>query len=108
MYGNEGEKWVMITELSINGLMINEVGTEFEIAPYYSVPHGYTSIKYEGILLFIPDDIFNEHFVKLEKYKQYYQLGDVIKINANGNLSEYIIEDITGDGHYVTLHLEHN
>ena len=50
MYGNEGEKWVMITELSINGLMINEVGTEFEIAPYYSVPHGYTSIKYEGIL----------------------------------------------------------
>ena len=29
MYGNEGEKWVMITELSINGLMINEVGTEF-------------------------------------------------------------------------------
>ena len=39
---------------------------EFEIAPYYSVPHGYTSIKYEGILLFIPDDIFNEHLVEGE------------------------------------------
>ena len=57
---------------------------------------------------FIPDDIFNEHFVKLEKYKQYYQLGDVIKINANGNLSEYSIENITGDGHYVTMQLEQN
>lgn len=108
MYGNEGEKWVMVKELSINGLMINEAGTEFEIAPYYSVPHGYAAIKYEGILLFIPDNIFEEHFVKLEKYKQYYQLGDIIKINANGNLGEYVIEDISGDGHYVTLQLEQN
>lgn len=108
MYGNEGEKWVMVKELSINGLMINEAGTEFEIAPYYSVPHGYAAIKYEGILLFIPDNIFEEHFVKLEKYKQYYQLGDIIKINANGNLGEYVVEDISGDGHYVTLQLEQN
>ena len=52
MYGNEGERWIMIKELIINSLIINEEGTEFEIAPYYSVPHGYTSIKYEGILLF--------------------------------------------------------
>lgn len=108
MYGNEGEKWVMTKKLSMNGLTINEVGTEFEIKPYYSVPHGYTSIKYEGILLFIPDEVFEEHFVKLEIYKQYYTFGDVIKINANGNLSEYSIECITGNGYYVTLKLEQN
>lgn len=106
MYGNEGEKWVMINELSINGLMLNEVGTEFEIAPYYSVPHGYTSIKYEGILLFIPDKVFEEYFVRLETYKQYYNLGDIIKINANGNLGDYTIEGIDGNGHYITLRLE--
>lgn len=108
MYGNEGEKWVMVKELSINGLMINEVGTEFEIAPYYSVPHGYSSIKYESILIFIPDKVFEEHFVRLDKYKQYYQLGDVIKINANGHLGEYTIESIDGNGNYVTLELEQN
>lgn len=106
MYGNEGERWVMTNELSINGLMINEVGTEFEIHPYYSVPHGYASIKYEGILLFIPDKIFEAHFVRWDTYKQYYHLGDIIKINANGNLGDYSIEGIDGNGHYVTLKLE--
>lgn len=106
MYGNEGEKWVMVKELSINGLMINEVGTEFEIAPHYSVPHGYTSIKYEGILIFIPDKVFEEHFVRLDTYKQYYNLGDIIKINANGNLGDYSIEGIDGNGYYITLRLE--
>lgn len=105
MYGNEGEKWVMTKNLSLTGLMINAVGTEFEIKPYYSVPHGYVSIQYEGVLLFIPDKIFVEHFVKLETYKQYYRLGDVIKINASGNLSEYVIEKLNGNGHYVTLEL---
>ena len=106
MYGNEGEKWIMTKKLSINGLTVNEVGTEFEIAPYYSVPHGYVSIKYEGILLFIPDEVFEEHFVRLNTYKQYYCLGDIIKINANGNLGDYSIEGIDGDGHYITLRLE--
>lgn len=106
MYGNEGEKWVMTKQLSLNGLTINKVGTEFEIQPYHSVPHGYASIQYEGILLYIPDKVFEEHFVKWETYKQHYQLGDVIKINANGNLSEYVIENISGNGHYVTLELE--
>lgn len=38
MYGNEGEKWVMTKQLSLNGIRINEVGTEFEIQPYHSVP----------------------------------------------------------------------
>lgn len=108
MYGNEGEKWIMAKALSLNGLTISNVGTEFEIKPYHSVPHGYASIQHEGILLFIPDKIFENHFVKWETYKQYYQLGDAIKINANGNLSEYTIENISGDGHYVTLELEQN
>lgn len=106
MYGNEGERWVMTNELSINGLMINEVGTEFTISPYYSVPHGYTSIKYEGILLFIPDKIFEEHFVRWDTYKQYYNLGDTIKINTDGNLEDYSIVDISGDGRCVTLTLK--
>ena len=66
MYGNEGEKWVMTKPLSLNGLTLNGVGTEFEITPYYSVPHGYASIQYEGILLFIPDKFFEEHFIKWE------------------------------------------
>ena len=102
MYGNEGEKWVMTKPLSLNGLTLNGVGTEFEITPYYSVPHGYASIQYEGILLFIPDKFFEEHFIKWEVYKQYYQLGDVIKVN----LSEYVIENISGTGHYATVDLE--
>lgn len=106
MYRNEGERWVMIRELSLNGLMINEVGTEFKITPYYSVPHGYASIEYEGVLLFIPDEVFQEHFVKLDIYRQYYNVGDIIKINANGNLGEYSIEDVDGDGHYIILRLE--
>lgn len=106
MYGNEGEKWVMTKQLSLNNLTINEVGTEFEIKPYHSVPHGYASIQYEGILLYIPDEVFKEHFVKWETYKQHYQLGDAIKINANGNLGTYTIEHIKGNGHYVTLELE--
>lgn len=106
MYGNECERWVMTHKLSVNGLMINEVGTEFKIAQYYSVPHGYTSIQYEGILLFIPDKIFENHFVKWDIYKQYYNLGDYVMINANGNLGTYSIEDINGDGEYVTLMLK--
>ena len=108
MYGNEGEKWVMTKKLSLTGLIFNAVGTEFEIKPYYSVPHGYVSIQYEGVLLFIPEKIFVEHFVKLETYKQYYRLGDVIKINAGGNLSEYVIEKFSGNGDYVTMELEQN
>ncbi len=108
MYGNEGEKWIMTKILSIGGLGISAVGREFEIKPYHSVPHGYASIQYEGILLFIPDEIFEEHFIKLETYKQYYQLGDIIKINVNGNLSEYVIENISGTGHYAKVDLEQN
>lgn len=106
MFGNTGEKWVQIKELSINHLTLNEVGTEFKIGEYYSVPHGYTSIKYENCLLFIPDNIFEEHFVKLDIYKLYHQLGDKIMINANGNLGSYTIENVDGTGHYVTLSLK--
>lgn len=108
MYGNEGEKWVMVKPLSLENLKINEVGTEFEIAPYHNVPHGYASIEYEGVLLYIPDKIFEEHFAREVVYKKYSRLGDRILINANGNLGTYVIEEITGDGHYVTLHLEQN
>lgn len=108
MYGNEGERWVMISELSLNGLMINEVGTVFKIAPYHSVPHGYASIEYEGILLFIPDQVFQDHFVRWDTYKQYYNVGDIIKINANGTLADYSIGRVEGDGYYVTLRLERN
>lgn len=106
MHSNTGEKWVMINELSLNGLLINEAGTEFEIGDYYSVPHGYAPIEYEGLLLFIPDEIFEKHFIKLSEYKKYYQLGDRIMVNANGNLGTYAIDNIEGDGNYVTLRLE--
>lgn len=106
MYGNTGEKWVQIKELSLNHLELKEVGTEFTIGEYYSVPHGYTSIKHEECLIFIPDCIFEEHFVRWEIYKQYYQLGDVIMVNANGNLGKYVIEHIDGDSCYVNLTLK--
>lgn len=108
MYGNEGECWIMVKALSLNGLCIDKVGEVFQIGPYYSVPHGFVSINCEGLLLFMPDGVFEEHFVKRSIYEQYYRLGDIIKINANGNLGAYSIEDITGDGHYVTLKLEQN
>lgn len=106
IYGNVGEKWVQIKELKLGALDLKEIGTEFTIKDYYSVPHGYASIEYNGILLFIPDDVFEEHFVRWSEYKKYYQLGDRIMINANGNLSTYTIEHIKGDGHYVTLEIE--
>lgn len=106
MYGNEGEKWVMVKPLSLENLKMNEVGREFKIAPYHSVPHGYASIEYEGILLYIPDKVFEEHFVREAVYKKYSCLGDRILVNANGNLGTYVIEAITGNSHYVTLHLE--
>lgn len=106
IYGNVGEKWVQIKELKLGALDLKEIGTEFIIMDYHSVPHGYASIEYKGVLLFIPDKIFEEHFVEWSKYKQYYQLGDQIMINANGNLSTYTIEGIEGNGHCVTLALE--
>lgn len=106
MYGNEGEKWIMVKPLSLNNLKINEVGSEFEIAQYHSVPHGYASIEYESCLIYIPDKVFEEHFVKKNIYDQYAKLGDLLYINANGNLGSYTIENIAGDGHYVTLQLE--
>lgn len=106
MYSNEGEKWVMVKPLTLGNLKIDEVGKEFKIAPYHSVPHGYASIEYEKVLLYIPDKVFEAHFVRKVVYEKYAGLGDRILINANGNLGTYTIEDITGDGHYVTLHLE--
>lgn len=87
-------------------MTLNNIGSEFEIKDYHSVPHGYASIEYNGVLLFIPDSIFEEHFIRWSEYKKYYQLGDRMMINANGNLSTYLIENITGAGHYVTLELE--
>lgn len=106
MYGNTGEKWVQIKKLCLNNLKLDEVGSEFTIGEYYSIPHGYTSIKHEGCMIFIPDKIFEDHFVKRDIYKQYYKLGDNIMINANGNLGRYIIDNVDGNGHYVTLSLK--
>lgn len=106
MHGNVGEKYIQIKDLVIGNMYLNECGTEFEIQNYYSVPHGYSSIRYDGILLFIPDKVFEEHFITLIKYKQYYQLGDHIMINANGTFDTYSIENIDGNSHYVTLKLE--
>lgn len=105
MFGNVGERYVQIKRLNLKSLILNEVGTEFVIQEYYSVPHGYAAIKHNDVLLFIPDEIFEKHFVTWEKYKQYYNYGDSIMINANGNLRTYSIESINGDSHYVTLSL---
>ena len=106
MYGNTGEKYVQIKKLNQDGLSIDKVGEEFKIGEYYSVPHGFTALSHSGCLIYVPDGIFKEHFVKWEVYKQFYCLGDKICINANGNLGKYSIEEIDGDGHYVTLKLE--
>ena len=67
---------------------------------------GENFMKYESCLIYIPDKVFEEHFVKKNVYDQYAKLGDLLYINANGNLGSYTIENITGDGHYVTLQLE--
>lgn len=112
MYGNVGETWVQIKKLETDKLVLDEIGTQFQIEEYQieeyrSFPHSYASISYKGIYLFISDDIFKEHFVKWEVFKRYYQLGDRIMLNANGNLGEYTIENIDGDGCYVALSLKH-
>lgn len=106
MYGNVGERWIQVKKIDLNGLVLNEIGSEFVIQEYYSVPHGYASIKFNDILLFIPDELFKASFVTFGKYKKYYNLGDCVNINANGNLRTYTIENIDGDGHYITLSLE--
>ena len=106
IYGNVGETWVLIKELKLEALTLTDVGNEYKIKDYYSIPHGYASIECNGILLFTPDRVFEEHFIRLSEYKKYYQLGDRIMINANGNFSTYLIENISGAGHYVTLELE--
>ena len=105
MYGNEGEAWVMVKALDIDGLTLDMVGKEYKIAPYHSVPHGYASIEHEKVLLYIPDKIFEDHFVRKKVYEQYASLGDRIKINANGNMGTYVIKNITGDGRYLTLQM---
>lgn len=49
MYGNEGEAWIMTKVLSMEGLKLENVGQEYKIAPYHSVPHGYASIEHGNI-----------------------------------------------------------
>lgn len=106
MYGNTGDAYVQIKKLCIDGLSIDRVGEKFEIGEYYSIPHGLTALELGNCLIYVPDATFEEHFVKWEVYKQYYSLGDIVCINANGNLGRYSIEGIEGDGYYVTLKLE--
>lgn len=108
MYGNTGEIYVQIKKLCLDGLLLDKMGEEFKIGEYYSTPHGFTALEHGGCLLYVPDKIFDDHFVKWAVYKQYYCLGDTISINACGNLGEYTIEGIDGDGHYITLMLERN
>lgn len=108
MYGNTGDTYVQIKKLCLDGLLLDKVGEEFKIGEYYSTPHGFTALNHGGCLLYVPDNIFEEHFVRWGVYKQYYRLGDIISINANGNLGDYSIEGIEGDSHYVTLRLEKN
>jgi hypothetical protein len=52
--------------------------------------------------------IENQHktAILFSEYKKYYQLGDEIMLNANGNMRTYSIENVDGDSHYVTLNLE--
>ena len=110
MYGNVGEKYIQIKEINQGGLKIKNIGEEFEIQEYYSVPHGYTSIKCDGILIFVPDKLFNECFVVKELYNTYLKQGDNIKVNVNGEFRTYeitVIETTSGGGsHYVSLGLE--
>jgi len=106
MYGNVGEKWVQVKDLDLGNMHLRCTGDTFEIQDYYAVPHGYSSIKYNGVLLFVPDKIFKEHFVVEEEYKKYARCGSIIKVNANGNLRTYEIDNIDGDNYYVTLNLK--
>jgi len=98
MYGNVGEKWIQVKELHIGKLTLSDVGSEFVIGDYYSVPHGYASIKYDGVLLFIPDKMFSEHFVTLNDYNRYCRVGSIINLNANGTFGTYSVENIENDG----------
>ena len=108
MYGNVGDKYTLVKEIDNGGLILNDIGGEYEIQEYYSVPHGYTSIKHGDILLFIPDEVFNNNFVKKEQYSRYKREGSTLYLNANGNLREYEIDTMNSDdkAHYVTLHLK--
>ncbi|MCD7996522.1 MAG: hypothetical protein LUH21_04730 [Clostridiales bacterium] len=106
MYGNVGEKWVQVKHLDLGSMNLRCTGETFEIQDYHSFPHGYVAIKYEGVYLFIPDEIFENHFVKESEYKKYLTYGSIIHLNANGNLRAYEIDNIDGDDHYVTLSLK--
>jgi hypothetical protein len=110
MYGNVGDKYIQIKEINQSGLKLNNIGEEYEIQEYYSVPHGYTSIECDGILIFVPDELFNKCFVIKEKYNRYLKQGDNIMVNVKGEFRTYeitCIEATSGGGsHYVSLGLE--
>ena len=99
---------ILSKELIIDGFAFNDVGGEYEIQEYYTVPHGFASIKHEGILLFIPDNLFNEYFIKKDRYMKYRKEGDTLFLNVIGDLREYEINEIKAKGntHYVTLELK--
>lgn len=109
MYSNVGDKYIQVKEINKDGFKLNNIGTEYVIQEYYSVPHGYTSIKYNGILMFIPDNLFNNCFVKEDLYNKYIKQGDNLRVNVNGEFRTYEVVCIeqTGNGtHYVSLGLE--
>lgn len=110
MYGNVGDIYIQIKEIDKNGLKLNNIGDEYKIQEYYSVPHGYTSIKCNEVLMFIPDRLFDECFRKKEIYNNYLKQGDNIKVNVKGKLRTYEIVCIettnSGGSHYVSLDLE--
>lgn len=60
------EKYIMTRPLSIKGLTLDEVNTGFFQIDSFPAPPGYTPIRYGDLILSIPDDMFQEHFMKVD------------------------------------------
>ena len=59
--------------------------------------------------MFIPDELFNECFVKEDIYNKYIKQGDNLRVNVNGEFRTYEVVSIEQNGsgtHYASLELE--
>lgn len=109
MYGNVGDKYIQIKEINKRGFKLSNIGEQYTIQEYYSVPHGFTSIKCNDVLLFIPDILFEKCFVRREVYNRYVKTGDNLLVHVDGEFREYKVtwvESIGAGTDFVKLSLE--
>lgn len=104
MFGNEGERWVQIKPLNLEGITLDRTGEVFVVQEYCSLPHDYVAIKCKDIVCTLTDEVFLNHFIKETEY-DYYGVGSKLKLNIGGVLGTYYINVINPCESHITLKL---